>query len=151
MHRKSISFVLAVALACGAAAFSGCGKQCTLKGCQGAVVVDVRDAAGTKLLDYSVSATVAGATLSVSCAAGTPRQSEGARIGDNTVSLDCQGDGPFRIWQAAGFNYDISVSITDQAQHAYSGKLAMSITTDENFNGPGCGSCSSGTAEVSLR
>ena len=127
-----------------------CGNsKCALVGCGQAISISVTNDAGEEVNEATMTANIDDAELTLTCPAATPYTCPNAMLDRNVVSLCCGHEGQgadFLLGNVIGPGYDITVDVTSVDGDHYSGSLQVEITTQEDFNGPGCGTCSNGRA-----
>jgi hypothetical protein len=127
----------------------GCSYSCTMMACGEVVTYRVVDRSGTPVDTFAATVTVEGKRLSVSCAPRPP-SGDGTMIGGNGVRLDCWPDNFFRLWGVVGHGYEVTLQVTTPNRGSFNGAVEPQLTTDDDFNGEGCGSCTNGAAVVTL-
>jgi hypothetical protein len=124
-----------------------CGQSCTLKGCLEMLTFEVRDEAGS--YGHDLRGTVRSDNLTVSFDCGA----SGASVSTDPPSSDA----PFVLCESGSVGIggitegDVELDITDSAGRRFQATVTPVYQTEEDFNGPGCGSCTSGSAQVVLR
>jgi hypothetical protein len=148
-HLQRSAVLLPVLCIAALAAACETERSCTLIACANAIKVDVRDGGGTAQTSFQGVVNIQGAGLALTCPATQPGDQTAEVLG-HTVWASCAGDGGFYLGDLADRGYALSADLTGPAG-AFVGALDISTTTVEDFNGKGCGSCSSGSTSVVLQ
>jgi hypothetical protein len=134
--------VLLAALVLGLAPLAGCGNTCTLKACEADLTFHMRDADGAILPYFTGVLTLGGRSVTFTCNGISASQGSQFVCGD-------PGDVVVFGFAADGGHYDLK--LTDRATGAvYHGPLSPTFDTVKDFNGVGCGSCSTGVVTVTV-
>ncbi len=127
----------ALGLAISTLLFQTCQGPCTLMACAAGVFVKTVDEAGSSVKALRGQWTFNGKTEAFDCSSSTQIsfqcEEKGVRFGS-----DIEPPGPLEL-QIEGEN-----GLTFQ------GKVEPTYQTTKDFNGPGCGDCTGGTATVTL-
>ena len=136
---RALSLLSAVTVAL---ALAGCGSNCTLKGCPAVLTLHVVDSSGQPVTRFSGTLDLDGRSTDFACKADN--------LGSGT-HYSCDGPGlvTFPGFAEAGGHYDLTVT-DDQTLATSHGPPAATFQTQHDFNGQGCGDCSTGEATVHL-
>ena len=117
------------------------GTECTEIGCGSATTLSLEDASGQALSTFTATVTYDGNTIVASCDNGTG--SSGAATCSSGGGLTSSG--PSESQPA------FQVEASEPGGASFSGSISPMYTVDDEFNGPGCGTCTSGEATVTLQ
>jgi hypothetical protein len=130
---------------------AGCEeKQCTLMGCGNAIKIDVRDAGGAMQTSFTGELTLDGVAFTITCPWSLPGDQTATVKGHAVWAVCDEQGGGFYVGDVADRGYAFSAQLTGPAG-AFSGTLTVNLTTVRDFNGKGCGDCTSGTTTVILQ
>lgn len=127
----------------GAALVTACGAPCTRKYCAAYLTLAITDATGKPVPKFSGRVTLDGRfTAEFNCDAAELKQGS---------AFDCLSPGTVRIPNLAQEAGSWVAHVVDDGTRAtFDGALAPVLDTVADFNGEGCGGCSTGTAAVQL-
>jgi hypothetical protein len=131
-----------MALAAAALTLPACGIDCTLQACVAGLTIVTDDASGF--------------------VAGT------LRAGEDVITFDCETEpsaGPIEVADLPVFLHcgsqsttfenlladSVQLEVSDPEGRRFAGTLTPQYETEEDFGGPGCGSCTTGRVNVTLR
>ena len=137
-----------LALALGSAVVGCEVKQCTAMGCGYTILISVSDEQGEPVERFDGTAVIEGMTYSFECS----NDSASSRVsgGDGFGFAMCSS-GSITLPFAAGSEPIIELSITSDDDLSFEGEVTPIYLVNENFNGKGCGTCTSGQAAVTLQ
>jgi hypothetical protein len=122
----------------GALVLAGCGviegKSCSLIGCLSAIGVRGLDSGGQVIRDLRGTIQFEGKSQTFNC------------VGSN----ECF-EGTYNLYNAAESQPDLVLDLTDGQGRRYTGTVKPTYVVDEDFNGEGCGTCTSGAVSVTLQ
>ena len=136
------------ALSASALAFSlgaslvGCGSDgitCTLIGCASSVELTLEDSSGNAFTTFSATVTVDGQNIVANCP-----NSAGA------TTHSC-ANGTLFLFSIAESQPGLQIEASEAGGASFSGSVSPMYVVDDEFNGPGCGSCTTGEATVRLQ
>ncbi len=134
--RKLIGIGGAVVL--GLFALNGCGLvgglSCTDKACVSVIALRGLDSGGQVIQDLRGTIQFEGRSQTFNC------------VG----SYDCF-EGTYNLPNAAESQPDLVLDLTDGQGRRYTGTVKPTYVVDEDFNGEGCGTCTSGEVAVTLQ
>lgn len=110
------------------------GKECTLIGCTSTIAIRGVDSSGQTIQDLRGTIQFEGQTRTFTCV-GT---------------YDCPR-GPYDLQSAAESQPEFTLDLTDGQGRRYTGTVKPTYVVDEDFNGEGCGTCTSGEVTVTLQ
>ena len=124
---------------------------CTAEGCAGELTIGVRDATGQPVGTLTATVTLPDRTYVVTCTQLGSDQFEGSVLdswGGRSLFEPC-GRGWFAL--PGPFIPDQVATVrAESTQGRFEGTVMPDYTTIEDFNGAGCGDCTSGSGSITL-
>ena len=144
MHRLIFTFV---ALSIGSALFGCIGKRCFAMACAYTAEIGVVDENGDPVQRFSGTAMVDGTTYTFDC--GVDVQGNGVQGGDELGFSTCY-EGHLTLPFTKGERPSIDLVIQSSDGTRFEDTVTPEYVVNNNFNGKGCGTCTTGEVSVTL-